>query len=148
MVTMGKSRSLMGRVVIEVATGDSCHSLYDLLISNPAPRKPTQTTPVQRILKDHVCKARLSHAKHSIIVKSFCSSIFCKHEGIKSQRDYAFSEGCFWLLQLFLMAFVCFRCYNIPLPLMLICKTGHVWWMILKIPVRCPYELGFLKPST
>ena len=48
MVTMGKSSSSMGWVVIEVATGDSCHSLYDLPISNPAPVKPRMTTPQSR----------------------------------------------------------------------------------------------------
>ena len=52
MVTFGKSRSSMGWVVIEVAIGCSCHSLYDLLISIPAEKNPRQTTHNQRTLTD------------------------------------------------------------------------------------------------
>ena len=54
MVTMGKSRSSIGWVVIEVAMGFSCHSVYDLPIRVPAPMKPRQTTTIQRILADLV----------------------------------------------------------------------------------------------
>ena len=43
MVTMGKSRSTIGWVVIEVATGFFCQSLYDLPIKYPAPMNPRQT---------------------------------------------------------------------------------------------------------
>ena len=51
-VTMGKSRSSMGRVVIEVAMGCSCHSLYDSPIRIPAPRNPRQTIPNHKVFAD------------------------------------------------------------------------------------------------
>ena len=54
MVTTGKSRSSMGWVVIEVAMGDACHSLYDLDIRNPAVMNPRQTRADQRTLAAHV----------------------------------------------------------------------------------------------
>ena len=52
MVTLGKWRSSMGWVVIDVAMGCSCHSLYDLLIKAAAPRKPKQTIPNQAIFEE------------------------------------------------------------------------------------------------
>ena len=52
MVTMGKSRSSMEWVVIEVAMGFSCHSLYDLAIRIPAVINPIQTIENQRIFAD------------------------------------------------------------------------------------------------
>ena len=54
MVTLGKSRSSMGWVVIEVAMGFSCHSLYDLLIRIPAPMNPRQTTRNHKVFADFV----------------------------------------------------------------------------------------------
>ena len=56
MVTLGKSRSPMGWVVIEVAIGFSCHSLYDLAIRIPAAMNPIQTTKNQRTFADLVWK--------------------------------------------------------------------------------------------
>ena len=54
MVTLGKSRSSMGWVEIEVAMVFSCHSLYDLLIRIPAPMIPKQTIRNHRIFADLV----------------------------------------------------------------------------------------------
>ena len=52
MVTMGKSRSSMGWVVIEVAMGFSCNSLYDFVIRIPAVMNPRQTIESHRIFAD------------------------------------------------------------------------------------------------
>ena len=56
MVTTGKSRSSIGWVVIEVAMGFSCQSLYDLAIRIPATMNPRQTTKNQRSFADLVWK--------------------------------------------------------------------------------------------
>ena len=56
MVTTGMSRSSMGWVVIEVAIGFFCHSLYDFAIRIPAEINPTQTTKNQRTFADLVWK--------------------------------------------------------------------------------------------
>ena len=46
-VTEGKAKSDIGRVVIVVAIGDSCHSVYALLIMKIAMPKLTQTIVTQ-----------------------------------------------------------------------------------------------------
>ena len=68
MVTIGKSRSSMGWVVIEVAMGDTCHSLYDLPISTPAPTNPVQTTTNHKIFSDLVYKKRISKEANSVAI--------------------------------------------------------------------------------
>ena len=46
-VTVGKSSSVMGWVVMVVDTGDSCHSLYELVIMVMARAKHANTMAVQ-----------------------------------------------------------------------------------------------------
>ena len=46
-VTVGNSSSVMGWVVMVVDTGDSCHSLYELVIIPMAMEKQTRTTAAQ-----------------------------------------------------------------------------------------------------
>ena len=45
----------MERVEMEVATGDFCHSKYDLLINRPDPIKPKHTTVSQTHLTTLLC---------------------------------------------------------------------------------------------
>ena len=42
-VTVGKSRSATGWVVIVVTMGEACQAMYDLLMSCPAHKNPVQT---------------------------------------------------------------------------------------------------------
>ena len=49
-VTVGKSSSVMGRVVMVVDTGDSCHSLYELVIMYMAMAKQATTIATQAAL--------------------------------------------------------------------------------------------------
>ena len=57
-MTLGNSRSEMERVEIEVATGDFCHSKYDLLIKNPELRKPRETKVNHRHFPILVCDGK------------------------------------------------------------------------------------------
>ena len=55
----------MGWVVIEVAMGDCCQSLYDLAIRIPAAMNPPQTTKNQRIFADLVWKKTIEKKESS-----------------------------------------------------------------------------------
>ena len=55
----------MGWVVIEVAMGFSCQSLYDLAIRIPAAMNPPQTTKNQRIFADLVWKKTIEKKESS-----------------------------------------------------------------------------------